>query len=148
VAEPIHLLVPSVDFIAALEAVEPATGAQIVAAQHEALSRIRKPIHWFGYNESTQEWDALGAETGVEYRSIRAGLQLVDRRGPVTEAELTVFNVAMQDLAHQLMAIMDIPQRPAALDAAARLDAFWNENPRAGRSSWHGDRCGRAFRAG
>ena len=36
------------------------------------------------------------------YRRIRVGLQLVDRQGPVSDGELSIFAVAMQDLADQL----------------------------------------------
>lgn len=124
VIEPQHLLLPAVDYIAALEAIEPASAAQILGLQQKTLAHVRKPIHWFGHNEMTREWEAVDAASSTEYRSLRIGLQLVDRRGPVSENDLTVFHVAMQDLAHTLMAIIDMPHRQALLTTATALDEF------------------------
>ncbi len=124
VAEPQHLLSADIDYIAAFEAIEPTSAAHILSAQQAALTRVRKPIHWFGYNEVTREWETVEADSGVDYRSLRVGLQLVDRRGPVAESDLSVFHVAMHDLAHTLMAIVDMPHRQAVLDTAATLDGF------------------------
>lgn len=123
-AEPLHLLSPAVDYIAAFEAVEPASATQILESQRAALSHVRKPVHWFGYDELAHEWEEIRVADGKEYRSIRVGLQLVDRRGPAAESDLTAFHVAMHDLAHELMAIVDMPQRQTALDAAKTLDEF------------------------
>ena len=122
--EPVHLLSPVIDYVAAFEAVEPAPAGQILEAQREALARIRKPIHWIGYNERTREWETVVNDGESEYRRIRVGLQLVDRRGPVADHELSAFHIAMHDLGDVLMAIADLPPRQAALDTAARLDAF------------------------
>lgn len=121
---PLHLLSPAIDYIAAFEAVEPAPAYQILESQRDALSRVRKPVHWIGYNERTREWEPIVDVDGSEYRRIRAGLQLVDRKGPVNDNDLAVFHVAMQDLADELMAIADLPPRLPAIDAAMQLDAF------------------------
>ena len=56
VPEPIHLLSPQVDYIAAFEAVEPAASYQLLDSQANVLSRIRKPVHWLGFNEASHEW--------------------------------------------------------------------------------------------
>lgn len=122
--EPVHLLSPVIDYVAAFEAVEPAPARQILEAQREALSRIRKPIHWIGYNERSREWETVVDDGQSEYRRIRVGLQLVDRRGPIDDGDLANFNIAMHDLGDELMAIAELPPRQAALDAATQLDAF------------------------
>lgn len=124
VPEPVHLLSPQVDFIAAFEVVEPAPAYQILESQANVLARIRKPVHWLGFNETTREWDVIVDDGQSAYRRIRVGLQLVDRQGPVSDGELSIFAVAMQDLADELMAIASLPARPAALHMAAELDAF------------------------
>jgi len=124
VPEPIHLLSPQVDYIAAFEAVEPAASYQLLESQANVLSRIRKPVHWLGFNEASHEWDVIVDDGQSAYRRIRVGLQLVDRQGPVSDGELSVFSVAMQDLADELMAIANLPARPASLHMAAELDAF------------------------
>lgn len=124
IAEPLHLLSPAIDYIAAFETVETVSAAQLFDLQRDALSRVRKPLHWVGFNDVSQEWEAFADTTGGEYRSIRTGLQLVDRRGPVAEGDLMIFHTAMQDLAHEIMAIVDMPQKHAALETAAGLDEF------------------------
>ncbi|MBK7422706.1 MAG: cell division protein ZipA C-terminal FtsZ-binding domain-containing protein [Propionivibrio sp.] len=124
VAEPHHLLSPLIDYIATLETVEPAPAYQILEAQREVLVRIRKPVHWIGYNELSREWEPIIDDGESEYRHIRVGLQLVDRRGPLDDSDLSVFHIAMQDLAAELMAIADLPPRQPALDGAAKLDGF------------------------
>ena len=124
VPEPTHLLSPQVDFIAAFEVVEPAAAYQLLESQANVLARIRKPVHWLGFNETTREWDVIVDDGQSAYRRIRVGLQLVDRQGPVSDGELSIFGVAMQDLADELMAIASLPARPAALQMAAELDAF------------------------
>jgi len=122
--EPLHLLSPVIDYVAAFEAVEPAPAYQILESQQDALARIRKPVHWIGYNEAGREWEPIIDDGQSEYRRIRVGLQMVDRRGPLSHSELSIFHVAMQDLADELMAIADMPPRQNALDTAANLDQF------------------------
>ena len=73
IAEPQHLLSADIDYIAAFEAVEPTSAAQILSASQRALARVRKPIHWFGYNEVTREWETIEATSTVDYRSLRVG---------------------------------------------------------------------------
>ena len=124
VAEPRHLLSPDIDYIASIESVEPTLGSLLLESQRETLARIRKPLLWVGFNEATREWESIVADGQREYRSLRIGLQLVDRRGAVVDNDLTLFHLAMNELADELMAIVDMPQRQEVLDAAAKLDAF------------------------
>jgi hypothetical protein len=120
----LDLLSPLIDYIAGFEAVEPVPATQILAAQRTALSRVGKPIRWIGFNERTQAWEQLVDFGDSEYRRLRVGLQLVDRHGPVSDNELSVFHIAMQDLADELMAIVDLPSRQPVIEMAAQLDQF------------------------
>ena len=122
--QPLHLLSPVIDYVASFEAVEPAPAYQILESQRDALARVRKPVHWIGYNERSREWEPIIDDGDSEYRRIRIGLQLVDRHGPARDGDLSTFHVAMQDLSDELMAIVDLPPRQPALEAAAKLDEF------------------------
>lgn len=124
IPQPLHLLSPTVDYIASFEAVEPATSFQILGVQRDVLARIRKPIHWIGFNEQTREWEPIIDDGASQYRCIQAGLQLADRQGPLSDSDLSVFVMAMQDLAEQMMAMTDLPPRQPTLDAAIKLDQF------------------------
>ena len=124
ITQDLHLLSPMIDFIASIDAVEPVPAQRILDAQRDALARVRKPVRWIGYNEEAGEWELISEQEGGEYRYIRAGLQLVNRQGPAGDNELTVFSVAVQDMADQLMGIVELPPRQTALEVAARLDEF------------------------
>ncbi len=119
-----RLLSERIDFIAVIDVVEPVAAQRITDASGEALSRVRKPVNWIAYDEMAGEWRPISASSGGEFRHIRAGLQLVDRRGAVSEADLSLFASAMQDLADQLTGFAELPSRQLALETAAQLDQF------------------------
>jgi FtsZ-interacting cell division protein ZipA len=119
-----HLLSPVIDYIAVLESAEALPAERILAVPQAALSRLRKPVYWIGYNERSREWEALVDDGESEFRKIRIGLQLVDRQGPVAEVDLSLFHTAMTELADDLMAIVDLPPAHSVLQAAADLDVF------------------------
>lgn len=129
---PALLLSPLIDYVAVIEAADPASAADLLRSAGPALARVRKPVRWFGREERSGEWEGLqdalphgGREQPAgEYRRLHIGLQLVDRRGPVSDAELAVFQRAMQDLADGLVAVVELAPAQPALVAAASLDAF------------------------
>ena len=120
---PGSLLDPRLEFIVALELVEPVSGALIVHAKHEALRQISKPVHWVAFNERTREWERINPESDQPVRRLRVGLQLVNRMGSASEAELATFIGAMHELADELLAVADMPAS-RLLDQAAEVDSF------------------------
>lgn len=124
VTEPLHLLSPFLDYVASFEAVEPAPAYQILQSRSAVLARIRKPVQWVGYNEFAREWEPIVDDGRNEYRRLRVGVQLVDRQGALGDGDLSVFHIAMQELADELMAIVDLPPRQPALNNAAKIDEF------------------------
>jgi FtsZ-interacting cell division protein ZipA len=128
IADYTSLLSPRIDFIAAIDTVEPVSPQAIIDSSKEALARVKKPVCWLGYDEKSDEWQPIFHLTSCPqngtYRHIKAGLQLVDRRGAVDEADLAVFAATMQDLADQLTGIAEIPSRQNALATAVELDRF------------------------
>lgn len=124
---PTTLLSPAVDAIAILELVEHVPASQVMASQREALRRLRKPLHWVGFNEAQGEWEFIQPDTPGAYRRLRVGLQLADRQGPVSSGDFSLFSGAMQQLADELMAVVDMPSSQQALDQAQQLDRFCAE---------------------
>ena len=124
VAEPLHLMAPLVDYIAAIEVADPVEASALLKVSRDALAGIHKPVHWLGYNERSGEWDFITDGATAAYRRIRVGLQLADRRGPLGESDLVVFCSAMQDLAQTLLGLLQLPPRQPVLAAAAQLDEF------------------------
>ncbi len=121
---PLCLVSPAIDYIAAIEVSEPAAAYQIREAQRVALARLGKTVNWIGFNEHSHEWEPILEDGDGAYRHIRIGLQLVDRKGPVRDGDLSIFHVAMQDLATELMGVAELPLREPALQLASQLDEF------------------------
>lgn len=121
---PPSLLSPLVDYIIALETVEPITAAHFMRTEKNALLHVSKRLTWIGFDETLGEWQRMEEESGSEYRRVRVGVQLADRRGPLADGELTAFQMALQRVADEFMAFAEIPQRQLALDAAQELDRF------------------------
>lgn len=122
-AVPGSLLDPRLEFIVAMELVDPVPAAQIIHSQYEALQRIAKPIHWVAFNDFNRQWERLAPDSEATVRRVRVGLQLVDRLGPVSEADLATFTGAMHALADELLAVADMPAS-RLLDQAAEIDRF------------------------
>jgi hypothetical protein len=122
-ALPPDLLDPRIEFIVSMELVEPVSSQQILHSQREILRRLSKPVHWVAFNEQKREWQRLRGDTDLPVRSLRIGLQLVNRLGPVSDGDLVIFSGAMQALADELMAVADMPPT-RVLDQAAEIDRF------------------------
>ncbi|HLO62722.1 MAG TPA: cell division protein FtsZ, partial [Azonexus sp.] len=120
---PAELLDPRLEYIVAMELVEPVSSIQILHSQRSALHRLNKPVLWVGYNEKAREWQRLSPDVDLDVRRLRVGLQLVNRLGPVSEGDLVIFANAMQALADELMAVADMPPS-RVLDQAAEIDRF------------------------
>lgn len=123
---PATLLDPRLEFIVAMELVDPVSVHQILHSQREVLQRVSKPVHWVGFNDLTREWVRLGQDANMNVRRLRIGLQLANRMGPVTDADLVVFAGAMQALADELMAVADMPSIRVR-EQAMEIDRFCAE---------------------
>ncbi|WP_265942310.1 cell division protein ZipA C-terminal FtsZ-binding domain-containing protein [Dechloromonas sp. A34] len=122
-ALPPELLDPRLEFIVSMELVEPVSAIQILHSQRDVLHRLNKPVHWAGFNERSREWERLLPDRDLHLRRLRVGLQLVNRMGPVSDGDITIFANAMQALADELMAVADMPSS-RVLDQAAEIDRF------------------------
>ena len=122
-ALPTELLDPRLEFIVAMELVEPVSAMDIIHSQRPALVRLNKPVHWIGYNERNREWERLAPDSDLKLRRLRVGLQLVNRQGPLSDGDMTIFTNAMNALADELMAVADMPSS-RVLDQAAEIDQF------------------------
>ncbi len=120
---PGSLLDPRLEFIVAMELVDPVPASQIIHSQYEALRRVSKPVHWVTFNERNREWERIAPDSEAPVRRLRIGLQLVDRMGPVSEADLANFTGAIHALADDLLAVADMPAS-RLLDQAAEIDRF------------------------
>jgi hypothetical protein len=119
------LLDSGIDFIATLEAPHAVSGEAVSAAIVENLANPAKVVGWEGYNRQAQAWEPLDA--AGEYELLRAGLQLADRRGAVSEQDLSDFSSKVQEVAAAVGAGCRLAPADAALQRGQQLDALCAE---------------------
>jgi len=119
------MLDPGIDFIATLQAHELVAGEAISAAIVDSLGSTAKTVGWEGYNRQTATWEPLAA--GGEYEMLRAGLQLVDRKGAATQEDLSDFSAMAQGVAEAIGAGCTLSESAAALERAQQLDILCAE---------------------
>ncbi|MDN3579071.1 cell division protein ZipA C-terminal FtsZ-binding domain-containing protein [Chitinimonas viridis] len=115
IALAVAVLDPSLDFIAEVHPGEPVDFA--VVPQIEVGKRVKV----LGLNEG-DEWELI--RPGQRYNELRVGLQLVDRQGPVSEAQMVRFCEALSGFAASEGGVATFPRREDKLHVAKELDAF------------------------
>src|SRR6185369_11296749 len=109
---------PRIDYVIELETQDPVS----VAALQEAWSAIE---HRFGRRAALAaadvgDWGPVPHQG--TWRKARAALQLVSRKGVLSEGELLEFRSAVETLATKLHALAACPEMRDALEAARALD--------------------------
>lgn len=111
----------NIDYVASIDPVDPVAGREFFAAPHRS-DAVSKPLVWLGLNAGTSEWERVRNAAETKYTRFLGVLQLLNRAGPATGAELGAFCDLAQELAQQLMAVLDCPDRQAALGRAQQFD--------------------------
>lgn len=119
---PAALVSPLIDYVAAFEMVEGAPGEHVMLATRDLARRLGRRVACIGLSDTAVSWQRCTPEGS--YRRLRIAVQLADRTGPITEAQLELFRNAMQQIADELLAVADMPARRQALEAAQKLDAM------------------------
>jgi hypothetical protein len=122
-AAPAPTLDAAVDFIIEIDCPRPADAADLEQHGRGSLDETSvKPVHWEGRDDARGDWRPI--EPAGRYRSLRVGLQLADRSGAVTEADLAVFARAVNEIAVALGARPRVPPIAEGLARAQGLDRF------------------------
>ena len=93
----------------------------------QQFSMLGKRVYWAGLRHNMGVWEEINTLHPAEYEKIQIGLQLADRNGHITEDKLARFCDIVQQVAADLKAIMDCPDKPAAQQQAIELDDFCAE---------------------
>src|SRR5882672_9681110 len=120
-----QILAESVDFIIPIESPEEVPGAAILDAAGTALDRCPRSVHLEGHDDALGTWELLDPDRG--YAKMRAGLQLVDRRGVAEPDEVTAFGAAVEEAAASVGMLATMPDPAPALARAKDLDRFCGE---------------------
>ncbi|WP_374259665.1 cell division protein ZipA C-terminal FtsZ-binding domain-containing protein [Zoogloea sp.] len=110
------------DWVVRIEAIEPVVGGRLWQAAAQQFDGVAKPLRWFGFSDSSNRWDLLTANSAGTYHWVCAALQLVDRRGAASEADLAWLGAGLQRMCDLFMAIPSLPASGEALGRAAELD--------------------------
>lgn len=113
------------DCIIRIEAIEPLDAPRLWTAQHEALAGLSKEVRWFAFDDADNLWHEVNAHSAGVHHWFCAAMQLVDRRGPIGEADYIQFSGGVQRVAEQFLAVpAGLPSRAEALGSATELDRF------------------------
>lgn len=124
---PVHLYYSESDAVAKIELVNPMKASELLLMGLEAFSRVGKPVFWLGFDENSEQWVALSAETTGLFSHLQVVLQLADRQGPINLPELNLFLMTVQDIAVQLNAVLDTDDFETARHRAQDVDQFCAE---------------------
>lgn len=89
----------------------------------DRLRRIGKPVRAYGHGVAGV-WEPLSIRTADTYAVVELGLQLVDRKGAVTLAQLDAYCNALYEFAAQHGGAVTCPDLDLVLSKATELDAF------------------------
>jgi FtsZ-interacting cell division protein ZipA len=114
----------SSEYVATLNAGDPISAHALVLVLQQ-LKFAGKPLRWLGQRRHQTSWEeVIQAAPVTEFVKLAACMQLADRNGPARIEELDAFCDMAQAVAANLYAVIDCPDKQAALVTAADLDQF------------------------
>ncbi|MFN3397009.1 MAG: cell division protein ZipA C-terminal FtsZ-binding domain-containing protein [Sulfurimicrobium sp.] len=115
---------PATEYVITLNASDPITAHALVLILQQ-LKSADKAVRWLGLRNHHDNWEEIAqASPSAEFVKLAACLQLADRNGPLQPDEVNAFCDMAQAVAANLYAVMDCPDKQAALAAAVELDQF------------------------
>jgi hypothetical protein len=111
----VTVLDPALDYVAEVHPSESISGGSLPSFE------VGKRVRVLGLAEN-DEWEPLRADG--RYHELRVGLQLVDRQGPVSSAQMLLFCEQVNAFAEANGGVATFPRREDKLRVAAELDAF------------------------
>jgi FtsZ-interacting cell division protein ZipA len=89
-----------------------------------ATTAFARPVRMFGADGSGGAWVQLGEDSGMRYRRLKVAMQLADRQGVATRAELENFTDTITAVAVRIGAAADLPDPAVCAERAKALDAL------------------------
>ena len=125
-AFPVEYVDPVADCVLHLVAADPVPASAVRAIREAWATELSKPVHWLARSGGDVDggWQPVDADDSGSYCEWAVAMQLADRRGAVSEAELARFFEGAQQLAGQAPAALELPPAEEVLMRATALDAF------------------------
>ncbi|QNM98485.1 cell division protein ZipA C-terminal FtsZ-binding domain-containing protein [Chitinimonas koreensis] len=118
VALAVAILDPALDYVAEVHPGDLVDYAAVPSIE------VGKRVRVLGLSDA-DEWEVI--RPGHRYQEFRIGLQLVDRQGPVSEAQLVMFCEQVNAFADAQGGVATFPRREDKLRVAQQLDGFCAE---------------------
>ncbi|MCX7150415.1 MAG: cell division protein ZipA C-terminal FtsZ-binding domain-containing protein [Rhodocyclales bacterium] len=112
------------DCVLHLVAADSLPAPAVWAMQKAWAEELSKPLQWLAKNDADGAWQRVDANDTGRYSEWAVALQLVDRRGPVSDGELARFFDGVQQVATQTSAALELPPRGELVMRAGSLDEF------------------------
>jgi hypothetical protein len=116
------VLTPLIDCMARLELDAPCAGSAVLALLPATRRVGSKPWAIEGLNSETDNWESL--VDGAHYKTLQAGIQLVNRHGALQDLEFSEFVVKAGELAESLGASAEFPSMLDEVARARELEQF------------------------
>ena len=117
-----------VDYVVSMQLKAPVTVLNLTEILKKKVD-FGKPVRLLGQKEMGSYWEeiTIKSRSDIDYTSLRACLQLVDRSGPVSEVDLSKFCDMVRNFADSINAGTDTPDIGEAYSQAVLLDQFCAE---------------------
>ena len=121
---PIERVDPLIDGVIRLYTAKATPAATMSVLMRGCVPPQGKSVRWSAFDEAIGEWIAVDEQTVGWFHQWVGALQLVDRRGAVSERELVHFFEDVQQAAQQINAELSIPDIAPIWAYAGALDQF------------------------
>ena len=117
-----------VDYVVSMQLKAPVTVLNLTEILKKKVD-FGKPVRLLGQKEMGSHWEeiTIKSRSDIDYTSLRACLQLVDRSGPVSEVDLSKFCDMVRNFSDSINADADTPDIGKAYSQAVLLDQFCAE---------------------
>lgn len=113
-----------VDWVVRIESIEGVVSGKLCDAVKKQLADFKPHYQFFAFSDERNKWEVPSVDSTGRCHHFAIALQLVDRRGPVDENDLSDFCHAVNLAIEPFMAIAPFPGRIEALERADALDHF------------------------
>ena len=110
------------DCVVRLDFADPVAGAALWASQAEWAGQLQRSLQWLGLDPILHLWRQIGAGDAGRYRIVCAAMQLADRRGAVSEAEVAVFLGGLRELLQRHGGVAALPSEDDVVMRARAVD--------------------------
>ena len=110
------------DCVVRIDFAEPVSALSVWQTQAEWSGQIEHSVQWLGLDSMLQHWRQLGEGDIGRYAVVCAAMQLADRRGPVSEREISLFLDGLHELLRRYPGVAQIPAADDVLVRARAVD--------------------------